>query len=127
MKKLMILLLLSMAVSVAAKERAWQQGKLTKITSDAGGTAALIVPMGTGLMGLGVPMVRLYYWVETDSMIYVLLNPRADWTCCAKKYSDFTVNRKIKIAVEGASAHLLNDSAKDVKFRIVQKVAKDQP
>ena len=115
----------SIASVSVAENREWQDAKLIKITSDPAGTAAIVLPMGTGLMGVSVPMTRAFYWVETDHMIYVLpVLPGFCWHCKSSRLN-MTVNRKTKIAVDGMKAHILNDAGQDVKFSIVQKIAKD--
>jgi hypothetical protein len=115
----------SIASVSVAENREWQDAKLIKITSDMAGTAVIVEPIGTGLMGISVSDKRAFYWVETDHMIYVLpVLPGFCWHCKSSRLN-MTVNRKTKIAVDGMKAHILNDAGQDVKFSIVQKIAKD--
>jgi hypothetical protein len=109
------LLLGFVSVTVVAKNRNWQEAKVIKITSDRAGAAA--VPVGGTIFA--VPLTRVYYWVETKEVIYVL-GPAFS----KRQQLDVTLYGKTKIAIEGRDAHVLDDQGKDRKMHIAEKIAR---
>lgn len=113
---LVVILLASVAI---AKDRQWKDAKVAKITSDVSG--AVVVPVGTSLVG--VHIVRLFYWIETDDTTYVL-GPAIG----RRQSLDVTLYGKTKIAIDGRNAHILDDAGKDRKLPIAEKIARtNQP
>jgi len=115
---LTLVVLLSVSAAVA-KDRQWKDAKVAKITSDVSG--AVVVPLGTGLVG--VHIVRVFYWIETDETTYVI------GPAIGKRQSlDVTLYGKTKIAIDGRNAHILDDGGKDRKLPIAEKIARtNQP
>ena len=126
----LILALLSSLVAVAkdppakdplAKEpvtkgHLWKDARVIDITSERGG--AVMVPLAL----IGGAVSKTYYWIQTDDTIYVL-GP----VLTRSQTLNVTLHGPTKLAVEGNSAHLLDDRGKDEKLRIVEEIARPKP
>jgi hypothetical protein len=113
MKAVVLLLLLSFPCALVAKDRQWQDAQLVDIASSNGGAAAM--PLGT--MVVAVPIVHNFYWYETSDTIYAC-SPGSG------KLLNVTLHGHNQFAVEGLTAHILDDSGKEIKLKIVQKIAR---
>ena len=112
---LLLVAILSLASSLAAKEPQWQEATFYKITTSSSG--AFVVPIGDVLIGGRI--THTFYWFKTDEIIYVLhIN---------KKRPNVTLHGKTKIAVKGRKAFILDDDGKKRKYRIAQKIAVEVP
>jgi hypothetical protein len=110
-----IVLVILCALTVPAKDREWKDAKVTNITSDEGGTAA--IPVGTTLYN--VRIVKTFYWIQTDDTTYVI------GPVLSKHQSlDVTLYGKTKIAVDGRNAHIIDDAGRDRKLPIAEKIAR---
>jgi hypothetical protein len=114
--KVLSLTLAILCVSVVqANDRQWKDAKVANISSDRGGAVA--APIGT--MIVAVPIVRTFYWIETDDTTYVL------GPAIGKSHLlNVTLYGKTKIALDGRNAHILDDDGKDKKIPIAQKIAR---
>jgi hypothetical protein len=100
-----------------ANNRQWKDAKVVKITSENGG--ALVAPIGT--MTVGVPITKVFYWIQTDDTTYIL------GPAFTKRQSlNVTLYGKTKIALDGRNAHILDDEGKDVKLPISEKIARTE-
>ncbi len=106
---------LALAPSAAAKKKAlnWQDAVVIKITSEQRGAAA--IPVG-GIVA-AVPIIKTFYWIETPGLIYVVGPTHR---------LDVTLHGKTKVAIEGRSAHILDDAGKDRKLPIFEKIARNE-
>jgi hypothetical protein len=119
MKKALALILLCSGLAYAGP-RPWKEGLVKNITSNSQDRGAVVVPIGGGLYGGHVIVTTVWYQVDTDDMIYMLA-----WV--NKKHPlNLTLHGKTKIAMDsnGHDAHILDDSGKDIKLPIAQKVAR---
>jgi hypothetical protein len=99
---------------VLAKDHRWSDAKVIDITCEKGG--AVVVPVAALV---GVPVSKTFYWIQTDDMIYVL-GP----TLTKRQLLNVTLHGPTKIAIDGNSAHILDDEGKNRKLPIVEKVAR---
>lgn len=102
----------------AAKKHEWQDGTVVKVTPDAPGVTA---PAAETVYGYQIK--RAYYWIKVGKITYVLAN---SWTVgfdSPKAPLNVTVNGKIKIAIEGRNAFILDDAGKEIERPIVAKIA----
>lgn len=124
MKKLVIALapsrLLSPTSTAAAKQHDWQDGTVTKITSEAPGATA---PQAEIVFRYRIN--RAYYWIKTSNITYVLENAWSVGFHSPKAPLNVTLNGKIKIAIEGKNAWILDDSGKQIERPIVAKIAEN--
>ena len=112
------LIFVVLCVSAAlASNRQWKDAKVINITSENGGAVA--APIGT--MIVGVPITKTFYWIQTDDITYVL-GP----AITRRQLLNVTLYGKTKIALDGRSAHVLDDDGKDRKLPISQKVARTE-
>lgn len=112
-------LLLALSMCAVAKDRAWQEAKLTKIEVRESDGGLMVLPTGTGGVA-GVPMTRteLRYTVETAEKSFLL------WRGNSKPIN-LTVRGKTKIAIQGDTAYLLDDDGKEFKLKIVRREMRD--
>lgn len=113
MRQISIALLL-LAASLTAqgkdKDREWKDAVFVGTVSGSGGAAAMPI----GGMIVAVPLTRTFYIVKMDHVTYSLRT---------SSRPNLTVNGKIKFALDGHNAHILDEDNKDRKFSIVEKVA----
>jgi len=115
MKNLALVFAMLCATVVLAAPRDWKDAKVSNITSDSGGSA--VIPVNGMLFG--VPITRVYYWIETEDTTYIL------GPAISKHQSlNVTLYGKTKIAIDGRNAHILDDEGKDKKLPISQKIAR---
>ena len=63
------LILVTLFASVAiANNRQWKDAKVINIASESGGAA--VGTIGTTMVG--VPIIKTFYWIQTDDTTYVL-------------------------------------------------------
>jgi hypothetical protein len=110
MKALIVLLLVCSTLAVA-KSRNWQDAVVYKMGSANGGAVA--APIGTAV--IAIPITYLHYFVETSDLKIELVTERN---------LNITLNKKTQVALEGNKAYLVDDSGKERRLRVVQKVAK---
>jgi hypothetical protein len=115
MRTLALAVALLCATAVLAAPRVWKDAKVANITSERGGNA--VVPVNGALFG--VPITKMYYWIETDDTTYVL-GP----VITKRQALNVTLYGKTKISVDGNKAHILDDDGKDKKIPIAQKIAR---
>jgi hypothetical protein len=107
-RTLIAVLLLSLAA--AAKTKDWQDGVITSIGSANRGAAAM--PVGT--MVMAVPLMVTQYKIETSTLVIL----------AAGRNLNVTINKPMKVAIDGQNAFLIDDAGKERKLRIVGKAAK---
>jgi hypothetical protein len=117
-KRLTLLLLfcavLLSASATYANKHEWQDGTLVDITSDAPGVTA------PGLeTAYGYHITRAYYWIKVGDITYVLVNSWSVGFRSPKPPLNVTLNGKVKIAIEGKNAIILDDAGKEVKRPLV--------
>jgi hypothetical protein len=105
-------------VATAAKPLEWQDGVLTEITSDAPGATA---PGLETVFGYNVK--RSYYWIRAGNITYVLVNSWAVGFHAPKAPLNVTLNGKVKIAIEGRNAYIIDNSGRKLERPIVTKIA----
>lgn len=111
------LLLAVLCVSAAprltwAKNHPWKDAKVIDITTEKNGPA--IVPIAALV---GAPATKTYYWIQTDTMIYVLGR-----SLPAHQLLNVTLHGPIKIAIDGNTAHILDDDGKDRKMPVIETI-----
>jgi hypothetical protein len=112
-----VLLLAILCVSIAsaqawAKDHPWKNAKVIDITTEKNGPA--VVPVAALV---GAPATRTYYWIQTDTMIYVLGRALS-----AHQLLNVTLHGPTQIAIDGNTAHILDDDGKDRKMPIVETI-----
>jgi len=107
-------LLLTMLFSSLALARThrWKDAEIIDITFEKGG--AVVVPVAALV---GVPVSKTYYWIQTSDKIYVL-GP----ALTRHQLLNVTLHGPTRIAVDGNSAHILDDDGKDRKMPVVETV-----
>jgi len=112
------LLLAVLSSSVAlAKDLQWKDAKVIDITTEKGGAA--VVPIAALVGG---PIKKTFYWIQTDDTVYVL-GP----VLTRSQLLNVTLHGPTKIAIDGNSAHILDDHGKNEKLRVVEKIARPKP
>lgn len=112
MSKLLWFLVL-LTTLTAAKDRLWKDAVFMGMTSDAAGAAAM--PIGNVVVA--VPLSGRIYWFKSGGIMYALT------TNYTGRWPNLTVNGHAKMAVEGRTAHVLDEDNKDRKFSILEKIA----
>lgn len=95
-----------------AKDYQWKDAKVIDITSETRG--AMVVPIASLMGG---PPTKTFYWIQTADTIYVL-GP----VISKRQLLNVTLHEPTKIAIDGRSAHVLDDYGQDRKMPIVEKV-----
>jgi hypothetical protein len=73
-------------------------------------------------MLVAVPITKTYYRIETSDRVYVLVfAPGTGWH---NRRPDLVIHGHTKIAIDGQNARILDESGKEVKMPIVEKIAK---
>jgi hypothetical protein len=128
-----LVLVLLCASTVFAKDRLWQDAKVTKVSSSVEDSGAVVGTVGTIAVGGRIQTTAMYYWLETPDITYIVA---VTYTPLRSRMAqpnggrplNVTLNGKTKIAVDGANLHVLDDAGKDVKVPIALKIARaDQP
>jgi hypothetical protein len=99
------------------KDYQWKDAKVIDITSDRGGP--VVVPVAALV---GVPVTKTFYWIQTSDTIYVL-GP----LLTKRQLLNVTLHEPTRIAIDGNTAHILDDYGKDRKIPIAEKVARPKP
>jgi hypothetical protein len=131
MKALALALVLFLPAVLLAKLREWKNATVAAITLGSADSGAAVVPVGTVWLGVRITTDCIGYRIETEDMIYILeycYNPivQHPWPGqhSRNRAPDVTLNGKTKIAIDGHDAYILDDSGKEVKVPIMEKVAK---
>jgi len=112
----LVLAILCSAVALA-QDYQWKDAKVIDITSETG--RAVIAPIAA-LVGL--PVTKTFYWIQTNDTIYVL-GP----AITRRQLLNVTLYEPTKVAIDGNTAHILDDYGKDKKMPVVEKVARPKP
>jgi hypothetical protein len=110
--------LLSSGSVANAKKREWQDGTLVDITTEAPGVTAPALETT-----YGYHITRSYYWIKVGNVTYVLVNSWSVGFHSPKAPLNVTLYGKVKIAIEGKDAIILDDAGKEIKRPLVTKVA----
>jgi hypothetical protein len=97
------------------KDHPWKDAKVIDITTEKGG--AVVVPVAALLASS--PMIRTFYWIQTEDTIYVL-GP----VITRSRLLNVTLHGPTKVAVDGNSAHILDDDGRDKKIAIAEKIGR---
>jgi hypothetical protein len=97
-----------------AKDYQWKDAKVIDITSEKRG--AVVVPIASLVGGAST---KTFYWVQTAETIYVL-GP----VIGKHQLVSVTLHEPTKIAIDGKTAHILDDYGQDRKIPIAEKVAR---
>jgi hypothetical protein len=97
-----------------AKDYQWKDAKVIDITSEKRG--AVVVPIASLVGGSST---KTFYWVQTAETIYVL-GP----VIGKHQLVSVTLHEPTKIAIDGKTAHILDDYGQDRKIAIAEKVAR---
>jgi hypothetical protein len=117
------------ATTVLAKDRQWQEAKVTKVSSSVEDTGAVAATVGTTAVAGRIQTTAMYYWLETADITYIVA---VTYTPLRSRLAqpngghplNVTLNGKTKVAVDGANLHVLDDAGKDVKVPIALKIAR---
>src|ERR1700685_1883242 len=97
-----------------AKDYEWKDAKVIDITSERRG--AVVIPVASLVGG---PPTKPFYWIQTAETIYVL-GP----VIGKHQLVSVTLHEPTKIAIDGKTAHILDDYGQDRKIPIAEKVAR---
>jgi hypothetical protein len=122
---------LLIAISTCAKQRDWQPA----IVSDISTTPGEIVKQRSHLIRIDNKTTIVEpldpFVLETNESLYTF--ETTDTTYVARnvtrqngKMLDVTLHGQTKLSVDGMTLHVLDGSGKDVKLKIVQKIARAQ-
>jgi hypothetical protein len=126
----LVLVLLTASVGLADNnKRQWKDAKVAKIASSVEDNGAVVGTVGTTIIGGRIQTSATYYWLETEDIIYVVAVTFTPTRMRAVQPNgghplNVTLNGKMKIAIDGTNAHILDDAGKDVKVPIVEKIAR---
>jgi hypothetical protein len=111
-----------------AKPRQWQDATVTQIKSEDRGTQAAVIPLGNVLYGISVPVNSTFYWVKTEKFTYVIPN-YARGGFASSPHVMLTGGEHYKVSIDDNNEHLhvIDDSGKDRKVRIMQRIANAPP
>jgi len=98
-----------------AREKNWQDAVFLGINSTQSGTFA--APIGTAI--IAGPITSSHFWFQADGLVYCLWFPPR----LSGRIPLLTVNGHTKFAVDGGHVFIMDDSGKQWKLRIVEKVA----
>jgi hypothetical protein len=107
----MVVAILCSSVALA-KDYQWKDGKVIDITSERRG--AVVVPIASLVGG---PSTKTFYWIQTSDTIYVLGPVTA-----RRQFLNVMLHESTKVAIDGNTAHILNDYGQDRKMPVVEKV-----
>lgn len=126
---LLFVLLLFAPIALAGKDRKWIPAKVTSISSTISDEGTAILPVGSGIYGAKITTTSIYYRIETDDMVYVLVFTGDNVHRWRRKHPlNVTLHGETKICIDsnGRDAHILDDAGKDIKIPIAEKIAKEQ-
>jgi Flp pilus assembly protein TadD len=104
--------------NISGKQREWREGIVTKITSEAPG--ATPPPAETVFR---YQIQRWYYWVTTGNTTYILVNSWSVGFHAPKAPLNVTLNGRVKIAIDGKDAYIIDNSGKQIKRPVVTQIA----
>jgi hypothetical protein len=117
MRRALVLGFLFLPLFLFAADRKWQDATFVSIESSSSDNGVAVIPSGTMMLGVPLRAVRNYYRLDTADVSYLLVTVN-------KKPLNLTLHGKTKLAVDGMKAWVMDDSGKEVKVPILQKVAK---
>jgi hypothetical protein len=97
-----------------AKDYEWKDAKVIDITSERRG--AVVVPIASLVGGSST---KTFYWIQTAQTIYVL-GP----VIGKRQLLNVTLHEPTKIAIDGKTAHVIDDYGQERKIPIAEKVAR---
>ncbi|HSZ63672.1 MAG TPA: hypothetical protein VK828_17870 [Terriglobales bacterium] len=97
-----------------AKDYEWKEGKVIDITTEKRG--AVVVPIASLVGG---PSTKTFYWIQTADTVYAL-GP----VIGRRQLLNVTLHEPTKIAIDGKTAHIVDDYGQDRKMPIAEKVAR---
>lgn len=97
-----------------AKDYQWRDAKVIDITSEKRG--AVVLPIASLVGG---PSTKTFYWIQTVDTVYVL-GP----VIGKHQLLNVTLHEPTKIAIDGKTAHIVDDYGQDRKIPITEKVAR---
>jgi hypothetical protein len=115
---LFVVIVLSVASLGFAKQHKWQEGTVAKITDDAPGVTR---PAAETVFRYRIR--RAYYCITVGNLTYVIVNSWSVGFHSPKAPLNVTLNGKVKIAIEGKDAYVLDEQGKEIKRPIVAKIA----
>jgi hypothetical protein len=116
MKNIALVLIFLTASVALASSRQWEDAKVVWITSQH--YSAATVPIRSMIAGLPT---ETFYWIQTSRVAYVVV-PEVS----KRQLLNVVLYGKIKIAVEGDKAHILDDDGKDVELAVAEKIVLPQ-
>jgi hypothetical protein len=131
MKIFALVLALFVPSVIAASPREWKNATVAAIAEGTSDSGVAVAPVGTVWLGVRIMTDCIGYRIETDDMIYILeycYSPivQHPWPGqhSRERAPDVTLYGKTKISIDGHDAHILDDSGKDVKVPIMEKIAR---
>lgn len=113
------LLFIVSANGISARPREWKDATVTAIESRANDNGAAVLPINGALYGVRLRSTTMWYTLDTPEIRYVL----GQVLTGRKRPLNITLYGKVKFAIEGSNAHVLDDGGKDVKIAVVRKIA----
>lgn len=105
-------------------DTAWQEGTLKDIQIEQASSISGNLYQGSGNLRGGSYTVE-HFLIETPEMIYEAVPFNATTSIALRKGRlDFTVNTRVKFAVEKSEMYLRDSNGKEGKFRILKKTLK---
>jgi len=95
-----------------AKDYEWKNAKVIDITSEKRG--AVVVPIASLVGGSST---KTFYWIQTAETIYVL-GPVTG----KRQLLNVTLHEPTQIAIDGKTAHIVDDYGQERKIPIAEKV-----
>jgi hypothetical protein len=97
-----------------AKDYQWKDAKVIDITSEKRG--AVVVPIASLVGG---PSTKTFYWIQTADTIYVLGPATTN-----RQLLNVTLHEPTKVAIDGKTAHIIDDYGQEKRMPIAEKVAR---
>jgi hypothetical protein len=97
-----------------AKDYEWRDAKVIDITAER--RRAVVVPIASLVGGSST---KTFYWIQTTETIYVL-GP----VIGKRQLLNVTLHEPTKIAIDGKTAHIVDDYGQERKIPIAEKVVR---
>jgi len=114
-QRFLVVALLFCAVGSYAKERTWQDAVFLGTQTTQNGVG--IFPVGTAI--IAAPLGHQYFYFRSEGLGYVLSFPPR----LSGRIPLLTVNGHAKFSPDGRKAYVVDDTGKQWKFSVVEKVA----
>lgn len=128
-----LLISVTFAALICAKEREWQTATVLKLIANGTETEAVVVPLpGGGAAGESTTSsgkhVRGVYWIKTDKFTYVIPNYCKSNAVGIQWWLYLTVGGQTKISQDSArTLRIVDDDGKERKVHVIERLANEPP